>query len=125
MASPSGPAPTRACTIEGLESRVVLSAGPVVTGVELLGRVTAINAVVLTFNESLDPASAQRVASYAFGRPPVAPDNSSDFSIGDLFNPFRETNPPEAAHLRPRPRLYLVRQDHFHVGGSTTMRTTP
>ena len=93
---------TRACTIEGLESRVVLSAGPVVTGVELLGRVTAIKAVVLTFNESLDPATAQSVASYAFGRPPAAPNNSSDFNIGDLFNPFRETNPLKRAPAKPR-----------------------
>src|SRR5581483_10877426 len=55
--------------IEGLEPRQLLSGGPVLTGVHLVGSVGAVTSIVLTFNESLDPTTAQDPHAYTFGKP--------------------------------------------------------
>lgn len=73
---------------ELLEGRRLLTT--VVTGIELVGPVRAVTAVVLTFNESLDPASAQDVNAYAFGRP--VPKSKDTGGISD-FLPFAAARP--------------------------------
>jgi hypothetical protein len=64
--------------IERLESRQLLSAGPALTGIRILGPVAKAYGVVLTFDSSLDTASAQNTASYIFGH---ATHSSSDNGI--------------------------------------------
>jgi len=54
--------------IEGLESRQMLTASPVLTGIHLTGSVRNVTSVVLTFDESLDPTTAQDLQSYHMGK---------------------------------------------------------
>ena len=77
--------------VEGLESRALMSSGPLLTGVQLMGHLTAINAVVMTFNESLDPTTAQnhRRPMHSAGRRWRTAQAIRGLSIGD-FLPFRE-----------------------------------
>jgi len=72
--------------VEGLESRSLLSSGPAVSSVELVGNVHNITGVVVTFNESLNAATAQDPQAYLFGKPPP-PKSNNGFSLGDLL-PF-------------------------------------
>src|SRR5690348_16854323 len=72
--------------IERLESRQLLSGGPVLTGVHLVGSVGAVTSIVLTFNESLDPATAQDPHAYTFGKP-LPHSSESGPSLSD-FLPF-------------------------------------
>ena len=74
--------------VQRLESREMLST--TLTGVELVGPVSAVNSIVLTFSGPLDPATSQNVLGYAFGRIPPGSTGSSGFNIGDLF--FRKTD---------------------------------
>jgi len=69
----------------------------------MIGPVTAVNAVVLTFNEPLNPASTQNLAAYAFGKPPVVNTSSSDdgLSLTD-FLPFRVTGREKPDTVKPR-----------------------
>jgi hypothetical protein len=76
-----------------------MTAGPALMAVELTGPVTAVNAVVLTFNESLDPATAQNVKAYSLGHNP-AQVSSNSFDFTTLL--FRETNHPTPAVAHPR-----------------------
>jgi hypothetical protein len=88
--------------IEGLESRVVLSGGPALSGVEMLGQVSDVTGVVLTFSAPLNVSTAQDVQAFAFGKPPV-PNTSDDsgFDLGDIFA-FRY---PNAKSDAKRPKL--------------------
>ena len=76
--------------IEGLEDRVVLSSGPALLHVDVLGAPQAATAVVLTFSSSLDPTTAQNVSAYSFGKPPAVAAQDDGFGIGDVFG-FRVT----------------------------------
>jgi len=82
--------------IENLESRQLLSAGPLLTNVQLLGTAKACTGVVLTFNEALDPATAQDAAAFSIGR--VKHGGSSDgLSLTD-FLPFAGRPKSAAIH---------------------------
>jgi hypothetical protein len=54
--------------IEGLESRQMLTASPVLTGIHLTGSVRAVTSVVLSFDESLDTTTAEDLQSYHLGK---------------------------------------------------------
>jgi len=76
-AAQSSPSPR--ATIEGLERRTMLAAtGPVLTGIRVLGPATKANGIVLSFDSSLDLASAQNTSNYVFGH---ATHSSSDNGI--------------------------------------------
>jgi hypothetical protein len=102
---------------EGLESRVVMAAGPALVAVELLGSVSSVNAVVLTFNESLDPTSAQNIKAYALGHNPAST-SSSGFDLSTLL--FRKTNHQTPAVRRP----VLVRQGKIVFSSAIYDETT-
>ena len=70
--------------IERLENRRLFTT--VVTGIQLIGPVRAVTGIMLTFNQSLDPATAQDVKAYAFGRP-VPKSKDSGGGLGG-FLPF-------------------------------------
>lgn len=72
--------------VEALEPRSLLSGGPSVNSVELTGNVHNITGVVVTFNESLNPATAQDPQAFLFGKPPP-PGSNNGFNLGDLL-PF-------------------------------------
>jgi hypothetical protein len=76
--------PRRPRFIEGLESRDLFSTGPQLTGMHLTGNVRAITSVVLSFDQPLDPTSAETIQAYQFGR--VIPAGSSDSSVFSLGN---------------------------------------
>ncbi|HEY2586699.1 MAG TPA: hypothetical protein VGI81_13120 [Tepidisphaeraceae bacterium] len=78
------PVPHRRSFIEGLESRDMFSVAPQVTDVHLTGTVRAVTSVVLSFDQPLDPTSAQSIQAYQFGR--IVPANSSDSSGISLGN---------------------------------------
>src|SRR5690242_3163619 len=65
-------------TVEGLERHTLLSAGPVLMGIRVLGPVAKAYGVVLSFDSSLDVASAQDTSNYVFGH---ATHSSSDNGI--------------------------------------------
>jgi hypothetical protein len=65
-------------SIEGLERRTLLSAGPVLTGIRVLGPVAKAHGIVLSFDSSLDMASAQDTSNFVFGH---ATSSSSDNGI--------------------------------------------
>ena len=73
-------------SVESLEPRSLLSSGPTVTSVEMVGNVHNITGVVVTFNESLNAATAQDPQAYLFGKPPP-PSSNNGFNLGDFF-PF-------------------------------------
>lgn len=93
-------------TIEPLEQRCLLSGGPVVTGVHFVGSARAVSAVVVSFNESLDPASAQDTQAYRFGRP-LPHSSDSGPSLAD-FLPFLG-----------RPKVRLVKQGKIQFASAT------
>lgn len=82
-----GRRPVAVCSamIEGLESRQLLSGSPAVTSLRLVGPVKAVNQIVLTFDESLDPTAAQSGQSYVFGRIPPSGSNNNGITIGDVL----------------------------------------
>lgn len=123
--------PTSTCRVEALEGRQLLSAGPVLTGVTLAGPVSAVNAVVLSFNEPLDPTGAQNLQAYAFGK--VGPQNSDNgFSLGDLL-PFSTTAASRSnavgASTKSRPRLVKAGKIQFasavYDNAARTVTLTP
>ena len=79
-------------TFERLESRHLLSAGPKLAGIELLGSADACTGVALTFDRSLDPAHATDARAYVVGRTPPSPGSSSSL-IGDIFGFAKRINP--------------------------------
>ncbi len=85
---------------EMLESRQLLSAGTVLTGVTLNGHLNSIDSVVLTFNAALNPASAQDVQTYVFGKRPADAEGDS-FDVGSLFG-FRAKGHEHAAKTHVR-----------------------
>ena len=92
--------------VEPLEERRLLSGGPVVTGVHIVGTARAIRGVVVSFNESLDPASAQDTQAYRFGRPiPHSSDQGPSFSD---FLPFLA-----------RPKVRLIKQGKIQFASAT------
>lgn len=78
--------------LEHLESRHLLSGGPQLAGIELLGNADACTGVVLTFNSSLDPARATDARAYVVGRIPPSPGSSSSL-LGDIFGFAKRVNP--------------------------------
>lgn len=78
-------------SIESLEKRRLLSAapaadGPVITGETFIGPVTALTAVVLQFNQHLDPATANNLKAYHIGRNFGSSDSGGGFDpVGLLF----------------------------------------
>jgi hypothetical protein len=72
--------------IEGLESRDLFSTGPQLTDIHLTGRVRAVTSVVLSFDQPLDPTSAQTIQAYQFGRViPAGSNDSSGLSLGNIL----------------------------------------
>lgn len=70
--------------VERLESRHLLSTGPALADVHLVGSLHALRAVELTFSESLDPTTVQDKLAFQFGKP--TPQSSSNgISIGDIL----------------------------------------
>jgi hypothetical protein len=70
--------------IEGLEPRQLLSGSPAVRSLQVLGNVHHVNRIVLTFDESLDPTTAQQPKSYSFGRVPAS-GSDNGVTIGDVL----------------------------------------
>src|SRR5438105_1899894 len=89
-----------------LEDRRLLSGapGPVIVGLQLTGSVRAVTGVVVTFNESLDPAAAQDTQAYAFGRMLTKKDDS--VGIGDIL-PFLS-----------RPRVRAVKAGRVQIASA-------
>ena len=83
--------------IENLESRQLLSAGPLLTNVQLMGDAKACTGVVLTFNEALDPATAQNASAFSIGRVKHGGSSSSGISLSD-FLPFAARPKATAIH---------------------------
>jgi hypothetical protein len=82
----TNPAPAaRPATVEGLESRTLLSAGPALTGVRILGPVAKAYGVVLTFDSSLDVASAQDPTNYVFGHQTASGSSDNGIDIGTIL----------------------------------------
>ena len=78
--------------VESLESRQLLSTAPALTGMQLVGGVKTVSQVILTFNESLDPTTAQQPQSFIFGRiPPSAANNG--VTVGDILGFLAEPKP--------------------------------
>jgi hypothetical protein len=72
--------------IERLEGRQLLSGGPQLTGVELLGSADACTGVVFTFDRALDPARATDVRAYVVGRtPPSGSDDDGSGILGSIL----------------------------------------
>lgn len=96
---PPAPQPTpRVPTIEPLETRRLFAAGPVPLGAtvtdttgprvvreQLIGPNKAVTQIVLTFSESLDPATAQDVRAYAVSRTRHI-ENDDDDEGGGFFD---------------------------------------
>src|SRR3954447_16854991 len=59
--------PRTPANIENLERRTLLSASPILTGIRVLGPVAKAHGIVLSFDSSLDTASAQDTSNYVFG----------------------------------------------------------
>lgn len=88
------PSPRRPL-VERLESRELFATGPQLTDIHLTGTVRAVTSVVLSFDQSLDPTSAQTIQAYQFGR--VIPSNSNDtngFSLGNLLGFLAQPKAP-------------------------------
>src|SRR6185312_15423687 len=83
--------------IESLEPRRLLSTGPALTDVHLVGSVHKIRAVELTFSESLSPTAVQDRQTFQFGKP-TPQSSSSGISIGDILG------------FLGRPKVRLVKQ---------------
>ena len=80
--------------IESLESRQLLSATLQVTNVQLLGTAKACTGVVFSFNEALDPTSADNVSAFSIGR--VRHGGGSGTSLSD-FLPYLLARPKATA----------------------------
>ena len=63
----------------------MLSAGPILMDVNLLGNADGCTGVVLTFDRALDPAHATDARSYVVGRIPPSPSDSGNL-LGDIGN---------------------------------------
>ena len=106
--------------LEQLEPRQMLSAGPALTGVKFLGPYAgAITGIVLSFNEELDPTTAQQVNAYKFGRPNFPSSNNNGVTFGDIL-PFLG-----------RPKLRVVKGGKIqwvtaaYDGNANTVTLTP
>src|SRR6476660_6760367 len=72
--------------MESLESRCLLSGGPILTDVNLLGNADGCTGVVLTFDRALDVSHATDARSYVVGRIPPSPsDSGSGNLLGDIL----------------------------------------
>jgi hypothetical protein len=83
--------------VEALESRQLLSTSPFLTGVQILGTVKAATGVVLTFDDALDPTTAQDLQTYAIGKLIPASPSDSTFSIGNILGLLAQ---PKAAIVK-------------------------
>ena len=77
------------------------------TGVHLVGGPGAVTSVVLTFNESLDPTTAQDPHAYTFGKP-LANSSESGPSLSD-FLPF----------LLARPKVRAIKNGKIQFASAT------
>lgn len=89
------------------------------TDVHLTGPVHAVNGVVLTFNETLDPTSAQDPQAFLFGKPTPQNNSSSGVSIGDILGFLS----------RPKARLVKLGKIQWssvsYDGANNTVTLTP
>jgi hypothetical protein len=99
--------------IENLESRQLLSAGPLLTNVQLLGTAKACTGVVLTFNEALDPPTAQDAGAFSIGRVKHGGSSSSGISLSD-FLPFAGRPKATAIHNRKIKFVQATYDDSTH-----------
>ncbi|HSZ57537.1 MAG TPA: hypothetical protein VK797_17865 [Tepidisphaeraceae bacterium] len=78
--------------VERLEPRRLLSTVPALTGMELAGGVKGVDQVILSFNESLDPTTAQQPQSFIFGRIPPSPANNG-ITVGQVLGFLAQPKP--------------------------------
>ena len=72
--------------VERLEGRQLMAAGPQITNIQLQGTAKACTAIVLTFNEQLDPNKAGDIRAFSIGRV-KHPSSDNGLNLGD-FLPF-------------------------------------
>jgi hypothetical protein len=84
--------PSQLSIVELIESRKMLSASPALTNMDLIGPVHKVNRVVLTFDSSLDPTTAQQPQSYIFGRIPPS-SSANGITIGDVVGFLAKPHP--------------------------------
>jgi hypothetical protein len=83
--APRKSSPPRAVSIETLEDRRLMTASPVVTALHFTGTVNAVTSMTLTFDEPLDPTSAQDLKSYEIGKVIPATSADSGITLGDIL----------------------------------------
>ncbi len=94
-ATGGGGARAKAC-IERLEARQLMAAtpgpnGPVITGEKFIGPVGGVTALVLQFDQALDPSTANNIKAYHIGR------NFGSSSDSGGFNPIGFFSQPKPA----------------------------
>jgi hypothetical protein len=99
--------------IENLEARQLLSAGPQVANVQLLGTAKACTGVVFTFNEALDPVAAANASAFSIGRVRKGGNSSSGISLTD-FLPFAGRPKATAIHNRKVRFVQATYDDSTH-----------
>lgn len=111
--------PVQKTYIERLESRQLLSGGPQLINVQLLGGAKACTGVVLTFNESLDVARASDVRAYSIGRVRgPSRGSSSDF----LSNFFPFAGRPKSRTIK-NGKVQFVQANYNDLTHSVTLLT--
>jgi hypothetical protein len=91
---------SRLPAIEGLESRQMMAASPLLTAVHFTGSLRAVTSVQFTFDESLDPASAENMQSYAVGRLLPAPTSSDGINLVDILGFLAQPKRPAVRNGR-------------------------
>jgi hypothetical protein len=96
---------------EPLESRTHFSTGPTLVGEGLLGSAQAVTGIVLTFNQPLDPATAQNVNAYSIGRHVTSGSSSNLLNdLGGLFFTARPGGVARPGIARPDIVLHPARK---------------
>jgi hypothetical protein len=104
--------------IEGLESRQMFSTGPTLTDIHLTGTARAINSVVLSFDQPLDPTVAQDLQSYQIGRViPAGASDTSGFNWGDLLGLLAQPKKPLVKNFK----IQLTAADYDSTNYTVTL----
>lgn len=77
--------PARQMLIEGMESRRMMAASPMLTAVHFTGTLRDITSIQFTFDESLDATTAENTAAFAVGRLLPVSSNNNGFNLGDIL----------------------------------------
>jgi hypothetical protein len=110
---------------ERLENRTFFTTGPSLAGETLLGSAQDVTAVVLTFNEHLDPATAQNVGSYGIGRHVTSGSDSGLLGdLGGLFFLKHAGSAQKSGSLVARPDSIVLHPDRKGVHGGRVAFTS-